>query len=73
MKSDWSTFFLVFAALVAVGSGALVGGFREVNVNDEGVQNALKFAVVRHNRGTNDMYLRQVAEVVKAQSQVGAV
>uniref|UniRef100_A0A669DBJ0 Cystatin domain-containing protein n=1 Tax=Oreochromis niloticus TaxID=8128 RepID=A0A669DBJ0_ORENI len=60
----------VLAAVLAVGYGAMVGGFRDADVNDEGVQNALHFAVVQHNRGSNNMYLSQVAEVIKVQSQV---
>uniref|UniRef100_A0A669F8A1 Cystatin domain-containing protein n=1 Tax=Oreochromis niloticus TaxID=8128 RepID=A0A669F8A1_ORENI len=55
----------VLAAVLAVGYGAMVGGFRDADVNDEGVQNALHFAVVQHNRGSNNMYLSQVAEVIK--------
>uniref|UniRef100_A0A673BQN0 Cystatin-C-like n=1 Tax=Sphaeramia orbicularis TaxID=375764 RepID=A0A673BQN0_9TELE len=55
------------------GLGSLMpGGRMDVDVNDPGVQNAVNFAVVQHNRGTNDMYLHQAAEVVKAQRQVVA-
>lgn len=66
----WKIVFPVLAAVFTVGLGAMVGGLRDIDVNDEGVQNALNFAVVQHNRGTNDLYLSEVAEVVKAQSQV---
>lgn len=66
----WKVAFLVFAAVSAVSS-SMPGGFQDVNPNDEGVKNALNFAVVQHNRVSNDMYLSQVAEVVKVQSQVG--
>ncbi|XP_051283611.1 cystatin C (amyloid angiopathy and cerebral hemorrhage) [Dicentrarchus labrax] len=68
----WKAVFPVLAAVLAVGLGALVGGFRDADVNDEGVQNALNFAVVEHNKGSNDMYLSQVAQVVKVQTQVVA-
>uniref|UniRef100_A0A3P8U1I0 Zgc:163030 n=1 Tax=Amphiprion percula TaxID=161767 RepID=A0A3P8U1I0_AMPPE len=64
--------FTVLASVFAVGLGGMVGGFSDVDVNDEGLQNALNFAVVQHNRGTNDLYLSQVEEVVKAQRQVVA-
>uniref|UniRef100_A0A8C4DDY2 Cystatin C (amyloid angiopathy and cerebral hemorrhage) n=1 Tax=Dicentrarchus labrax TaxID=13489 RepID=A0A8C4DDY2_DICLA len=53
-----------------MGGGGLC--FRDADVNDEGVQNALNFAVVEHNKGSNDMYLSQVAQVVKVQTQVVA-
>ncbi|XP_071375780.1 cystatin C (amyloid angiopathy and cerebral hemorrhage) [Centroberyx affinis] len=62
----------IFAAVFAVGMAAMVGGWTDANVNDEGVQNALKFAVVQHNKGSNDMYLSQVAQVIRAQKQVVA-
>uniref|UniRef100_A0A3B4GNA6 Cystatin-like n=1 Tax=Pundamilia nyererei TaxID=303518 RepID=A0A3B4GNA6_9CICH len=62
----------VLAAALAVGYGAMVGGLTDADINDENVQNALHFAVVQHNRGSNDLYLSQVAEVIKVQSQVVA-
>ncbi|XP_031157915.1 cystatin C (amyloid angiopathy and cerebral hemorrhage) [Sander lucioperca] len=68
----WKIVFPVLAAVFAVGLGGLVGGFSDVDINNEGVRNALNYAVVQHNRGSNDMYLSQVAEVVKAQRQVVA-
>ncbi|KAM9848165.1 cystatin-like [Aulostomus maculatus] len=61
---------LAAAAAAAVGSMSLVGGFRDVDVNDERVKNALNFALVKHNNASNDMYLRQVSKVVSAQAQV---
>lgn len=66
----WKVAFLVFVAVSAVSS-SMPGGYQDVNPNDEGVKNALNFAVVQHNRVSNDLYLSQVAEVVKVQSQVG--
>lgn len=70
----WKLLLPVLAAVFAAGLGGMTGGFRDVDLNtDEGAQNALNFAVVQHNRGTNDMYLSQVAEVVKAQAQVSNV
>ncbi|XP_070771876.1 cystatin C (amyloid angiopathy and cerebral hemorrhage) [Enoplosus armatus] len=64
--------FTVLAAVVAVGLGGMVGGYNDIDMNDEGARNALDFAVVRHNSGNNDIYLSQVAEVVKVQRQVVA-
>lgn len=66
----WKVVFPFLAALLAVGAGGLTGGFQDVDVNDEGAQNALNFAVVQYNRGSNDVFLSQVAEVVKVQRQV---
>ncbi|XP_075333108.1 cystatin-C-like [Odontesthes bonariensis] len=45
---------------------------RDADINDEGVKYALNFAVVQHNRRLNDIYLHNVVEVVRAQSQVVA-
>lgn len=69
----WKLVFPALAAVFTLGSAALIGGPRDIDVNDSGVQNALNFAVVQHNRGTNDMFVSQVAEVIKAQSQVSNV
>ncbi|XP_051504670.1 cystatin-like [Myxocyprinus asiaticus] len=60
----------VFAVILAVASSMLVGGLVDADMNDEDVQNALKFAVVQYNRKTNDAYVRQVSEVIKVQTQV---
>lgn len=67
--------FAAVAAVLAVGLGAMprAGGFRDIDVNDAGARNALNFAVVQHNRGSNDLYLSQVAQVVRVQSQVSNV
>ncbi|KAM4591547.1 cystatin C (amyloid angiopathy and cerebral hemorrhage) [Odontesthes bonariensis] len=69
---QWNLVFPLLAAVFAVVSSGMAGGFRDADINDEGVKNALNFAVVQHNRRSNDMYLHNVAEVVKAQSQVVA-
>ncbi|XP_051507941.1 cystatin C (amyloid angiopathy and cerebral hemorrhage) [Myxocyprinus asiaticus] len=60
----------VFAVILAVASGGLVGGPMDADKNDEGVQKALQFAVAQYNRMSNDAYLRQVSEVIKVQRQV---
>lgn len=66
----WKAIFLVFTAVSAVSSGMIAGGFQDVDPNSEDAREALNFAVVQHNRVSNDMYLRQVSKVVKAQRQV---
>lgn len=68
----WKAIFLVFTAVSAVSSGLLVGGFQDVDPNNEEATAALNFAVVEHNRASNDMYLGQVAQVVKVQRQVSS-
>ncbi|XP_070696960.1 cystatin C (amyloid angiopathy and cerebral hemorrhage) [Pempheris klunzingeri] len=66
----WKSVFPVLAAVLAVGLCGIIGGPQDIDVTDEGAQNALNFAVTQHNRGSNDLYLSQVAEVVKVQRQV---
>ncbi|XP_061816148.1 cystatin C (amyloid angiopathy and cerebral hemorrhage) [Nerophis lumbriciformis] len=66
----WKIAFLVFGAVCAVGFASFVGGFTDGDVNDEHVQNALNYAIVEHNKASNDLYLRQKTEVVKVQQQV---
>ncbi|XP_024152582.1 cystatin-C [Oryzias melastigma] len=68
----WKVVFLFLAATFAIGTGVMVGGVSDGDINDEGAKKALNFAVDQHNSRTNDMYLRQVAEVVKVQKQVVA-
>ncbi|XP_023281673.1 cystatin-C [Seriola lalandi dorsalis] len=68
----WKLVFPVLAAVFAVGLGSLVGGPQDIDINQEGAREALDFAVVQHNRGTNDLFLSQVAKVVKVQRQVVA-
>lgn len=67
----WKVVFLALAAVSSVSSLSLIGGFQDVDPNDEGMKNLLNYAVAQHNRASNDIYLSQVAEVVKAQRQVG--
>ncbi|XP_022599426.1 cystatin-C-like [Seriola dumerili] len=68
----WKLVFPVLAAVFAVGLGSFVGGPQDIDMNETGAQEALNFAVVHHNNRTNDLYLSQVAEVVKVQRQVVA-
>uniref|UniRef100_A0A671YNM1 Cystatin-C-like n=1 Tax=Sparus aurata TaxID=8175 RepID=A0A671YNM1_SPAAU len=66
--------FAAVAAVLAVGLGAMprAGGFRDIDVNDAGARDALNFAVIQHNRGSNDLCPRKVAQVMRIQSQVVA-
>lgn len=65
----WKVIFLAFTAVSSVLSGLLIGGFTDVDLNDEGARNALNFAVSQHNKLSNDLYLRQAVEP-KIQRQV---
>lgn len=73
----WKASLVVLAAFVAVavgvGAGAMVGAPVSIDVNDERAQNALNFAVGEHNKRTNDVFLREVAEVVQIKRQVCVV
>ncbi|KAM9804231.1 cystatin C (amyloid angiopathy and cerebral hemorrhage) [Neosynchiropus ocellatus] len=63
----------VLAAVFAIASAARVsmpGGFSVVKPDDDGFQNAMKYAVAKHNAGSNDLYLRNVSDVIEAKSQV---
>ncbi|XP_031593531.1 cystatin-like [Oreochromis aureus] len=72
----WKVALTVLAAVLAVGYGAMVGdmvgGLKDADINDKDVQNALNFAIIQYNRDSNDLYISQVVEVIKVQSQVVA-
>ncbi|KAM4560422.1 cystatin-like [Odontesthes bonariensis] len=67
---QWTLVFPRLAAVFAVVWSGIPGGISDADINDEGVKYALNFAVVQHNRRLNDIYLHNVVEVVRAQSQV---
>ncbi|KAF4105956.1 hypothetical protein G5714_013618 [Onychostoma macrolepis] len=58
------------AVILAVASAGLIGGPTDADMNDEGVQNALQFAVAQYNRQSNDAFVSQVSEVIRVQKQV---
>ncbi|XP_058506725.1 cystatin-C-like [Solea solea] len=63
--------FPFFAVLLAVGlAQRMVGGRVDADMNDAAVQDALQFAVLKHNEGSNNMYLSQVASMVRVQKQI---
>ncbi|XP_055745623.1 cystatin-like [Salvelinus fontinalis] len=63
---------LLAVAFIVTSADVIVGGVVDADINDPATRDALKFAVAEYNKGTNDMYVRQVAKVVKAQKQVVA-
>ncbi len=63
----------IFAVILAVASAGLVGAPMDADMNDEGVQNALQFAVAQYNRQSNDAFVSQVSEVINVQKQVSTL
>ncbi|XP_067092211.1 cystatin C (amyloid angiopathy and cerebral hemorrhage) [Osmerus mordax] len=70
---NW-TFVVPLLAVVftVANAGIMTGGVSDADMNDKSTQDALQFAVVQHNKKTNDMYVSQVAKVIKVQKQVVA-
>lgn len=66
----WKVLLPIVTVAFAVTSAGLVGGPSDADISDEGVQNALQFAVVQHNKGTNDAFVTKVSKVIKVQKQV---
>lgn len=48
----------------------LLGGLAEADVNEEGVQQALNFALSEYNKASNDAYHSRAMRVVRARKQV---
>jgi cystatin-C len=70
MIMEWKIVVPLLAVAFTVANAGLIGGPIDANMNDQGTRDALQFAVVEHNKKTNDMFVRQVAKVVNAQKQV---
>lgn len=49
-----------------------LGGVEDVDVNEEGVQRAVGFAISEYNKGSNDAYHSRAMQVVRARRQVRA-
>ncbi|XP_005995959.1 cystatin [Latimeria chalumnae] len=69
-----SAFLVVFLAMVSVNCAdhRLVGAYSDANMNAEGVDKALQFAVQQFNQRNNDLYMWRVRKLVSAQTQVVA-
>lgn len=68
---------LILMAVLALASAAtpkqsprLLGGLQEANVNEEGVQRAVDFAISEYNKGSNDAYHSRAMQVLRARKQV---
>lgn len=48
----------------------LLGGLWDADVNEEGVQQALSFAMSEYNKASNDAFHSRAVQVVRAQKQV---
>nr|XP_040034491.1 cystatin-C-like [Gasterosteus aculeatus aculeatus] len=68
----WKLVFVIIAAVSFIGLAQIPGGFTDISINDEGAKEALDFAVLIHNRHSNDFYIRVVTDVIKVQVQVVA-
>ncbi|XP_070275911.1 cystatin-C-like [Myotis yumanensis] len=60
------------AAGATAGRPRLVGGLAEADVNEEGVQQALNFALSEYNKASNDAFHSRAMRVVRARKQLVA-
>lgn len=70
---EWRLILFALVTLFALTCGheTMVGGSKDVNIEDDDrAQKALKAAVEEHNKRRNCMYLTKVQEVKKAEVQV---
>ncbi|KAF5924987.1 hypothetical protein HPG69_008662 [Diceros bicornis minor] len=58
------------AAGASPGKRQLVGGLSEADVNEQGVQQALDFALSEYNKASNDAFHSRALRVVRARKQV---
>uniref|UniRef100_A0A4W5QAJ6 Cystatin domain-containing protein n=1 Tax=Hucho hucho TaxID=62062 RepID=A0A4W5QAJ6_9TELE len=73
MLTNWKLVVpLLAVAFIVASAEGMPGGVVDANMNLQTTRDALQFAVVEYNKRTNDLYVRQVAEVVNAQQQVVA-
>ncbi|XP_036606191.1 cystatin-C [Trichosurus vulpecula] len=66
---------LLLALVLAVHADRLprlIGGLTEANENEEGVQQALNFAIKEFNRASNDKYGSRVFRVLRVRKQLVA-
>ncbi|XP_043111027.1 cystatin-like [Puntigrus tetrazona] len=58
------------AMILTVANAGMTGGLMDTDMEDEGAQNALQFAVAHYNRQSNDAFESRVSEVISVQKQV---
>ncbi|XP_046536038.1 cystatin-C [Equus quagga] len=60
------------AAAASAGKRQLVGGISEADISEQGVQQALDFALSEYNKASNDAFHSRALRVVRARKQVVA-
>uniref|UniRef100_A0A8C7VNB7 Cystatin domain-containing protein n=1 Tax=Oncorhynchus mykiss TaxID=8022 RepID=A0A8C7VNB7_ONCMY len=63
---------LLAVAFIVTSADGMAGGVMDADMTDQATRDALQFAVAEYNKGTNDLYVWQMAKVVKVQKQVVA-
>uniref|UniRef100_A0AAZ3QX58 Cystatin domain-containing protein n=1 Tax=Oncorhynchus tshawytscha TaxID=74940 RepID=A0AAZ3QX58_ONCTS len=63
---------LLAVAFIVTSADVIAGGVMDADMKDQATRDALQFAVAEYNKGTNDLYVWQMAKVVKVQKQVVA-
>ncbi|XP_052333581.1 cystatin-like isoform X2 [Oncorhynchus keta] len=63
---------LLAVAFIVTSAAGTPGGVVDADMKDQTTRDALQFAVAEYNKRTNDLYVWQMAKVVKVQKQVVA-
>ncbi|KAE8602868.1 hypothetical protein XENTR_v10014158 [Xenopus tropicalis] len=64
--------FLMVAAAASASRGTAVGGLRPASVNEQGVQQAMAFAMEEYNKRSNDMFVNTITKVNGVTKQIVA-
>ncbi|KAJ1154126.1 hypothetical protein NDU88_006882 [Pleurodeles waltl] len=73
MLGAWQISLLAIVALgtvVPVVRSSKPGGWFDVDPQDKGLRKALTFAMLEYNKGSNDMYKRNIMNINKAKQQI---
>ncbi|XP_043993201.1 cystatin-like [Gambusia affinis] len=69
----WKIVVPIFATIFAAGQCGLLGGWQNVDIQNEDFLNALNYALAQHNKGNQaDIFVHKVVQIVSAQVQVVA-
>ncbi|XP_064818580.1 cystatin-like, partial [Oncorhynchus masou masou] len=60
---------LLAVSFIVVSAAGIPGVVVDADMKDQATRDALQFAVAEYNKGTNDLYVWQMAKVVKVQKQ----
>ncbi|XP_078503106.1 cystatin-like [Lissotriton helveticus] len=74
MLGAWQVSLMAVAVLYAAVPTArcMPGGWKDVDVQDEGLKKAMSFAMLEYNKGSNDMYRRNIMSISEARRQIVA-